>query len=230
MKSGFSRLPVYHGDNYQHVVGVLLVKTLIVINPQSKLTVADVAWREPLIVSPNYRLLEMLALFRKGYCHLAFISNDALTARNNLRMGLPQDNRSEFIGIVTLEDLVEEILQDEIVDETDCNPDLEIFGTSRSRVLHNGVVKLRSNHSPLLTPRAKAKSNFLDLERSLTHFVAHNPEGALLFAPPVSLMKSPPSKYSEMVKIPISLSIPKTVSDIVDNGEKVREDNTREGW
>lgn len=206
---------MYEGDNYQHVVGVLLVKSLIVINPQNRVTVSQLTHREPLIVRPNYGLLEMLSLFRKGHCHLAFVSNDALTARNNLRNGLPQSDESAIIGIVTLEDVVEEILQDEIVDETDC--DSYDLLQARSKVLHNGVVKIKST---LPVPRNFASRGSVGspLERRLTHFVAHNPEGANLFTPPISLMKET-SKDFEMVKRPITLHIP-GAPDVVDGSEE----------
>lgn len=156
------------------------------------------------MVRPDYGLLEMLTLFRRGHCHLAFVSNDALTARNNLRNGLPQDKASSFIGIVTFEDVVEEILQEEIIDETDVPSSMPGI-TSRSTVLHNGVVRINS-----YLPRISRFGGSPELERSLTHFVAHNPSAADVFVPakhePITIMKNPVSKYTEMINFPISLS------------------------
>ena len=159
---------------------MLLVKTLIVINPQSNIKVGSLPLRSPLIVRPGYGLLEMLALFRKGHCHLALVADDAYTARNNFKNNEPQSNDSQYIGIVTMEDVVEEILQEEIVDETDIETSAVMGVTSRSRVLHNGVVLIKSN-------RSLNDSRFATTSRTLTNFTAHNPQGALLFDPPVSI-------------------------------------------
>ena len=207
------------------MLGILLVKTLIVINPQSKLCVSDVTFREPLVVRPDYGLLEMLALFRRGHCHLAFVSNDALTARTNLRNGLPQENASLFIGIVTFEDVVEQILQDEIIDETDV-PSFIPGIRGRSTVFHHNASGINSCLPRILSPTSKLRTP--ELERRLTHFVAHNPSAADVFTPvgceSVLIMKNPASKYTEMIKHPVSLSTPNNIH-IVDYAEAKIEDS-----
>jgi len=137
--------------------------------------------RTPLIVRPTYGLLEMLALFRKGQCHLALVSEDPHTARHNLKNKIPQSGAAEYIGIVTLEDVVEEILQDEIVDETDIDLSPIPGLTSRHKVLHNGVVLIKSSQQ-LSNSSSKPPANAM-LDRTLTNFIAHSAHGADLFSP-----------------------------------------------
>lgn len=144
MKSGFSRLPVYKGKNYQHVTGILLVKSLIVLNPNENIRVGNLSGilKDPLIVKPSYGLLEMLRLFRNGRCHLALISGNPTESRINLVASMPQVNESRFLGIVTLEDVVESILQEQILDETDVVHSPLAGFSNRSRVLCNGIIRI----------------------------------------------------------------------------------------
>ena len=59
----------------------------------------------------KFRLDEMLEWFKKGTSHLAIVIKV-----DDDRDGDPV---YEAVGIVTLEDIIEEIIQSEIVDETD---------------------------------------------------------------------------------------------------------------
>jgi metal transporter CNNM len=63
-------------------------------------------------VFADTKLSEMLNEFKKGQSHIAVVQRV-----NNEDPNI--DPFYESIGIVTLEDVIEEILQDEIVDETD---------------------------------------------------------------------------------------------------------------
>jgi hypothetical protein len=61
-------------------------------------------------------LTEMFDRFRKGASHMAFVYN------NNNNNDIDVDNESnikEAVGIITIEDLIEELVQSEIMDEAD---------------------------------------------------------------------------------------------------------------
>ncbi len=102
LKSHFSRLPVYHKD-LDHVVGTLHLKDLI------KFTMAEnppMTWRALLRQTPsvpeNYKVEQLLAAFKQEKIHLAIV----------------RDEFGGIAGIVTLEDLVEEVVG-EVRDEFD---------------------------------------------------------------------------------------------------------------
>ncbi|VDD96843.1 unnamed protein product, partial [Enterobius vermicularis] len=113
LRMGYTRIPVYSGDR-NHVVSLLFVKDLALLDPDDNFTIKTVCGyhEHPLrFVMHDTPLRVMLEEFKKGDYHLAMVQ----------RVVQPEesDPRYELVGIVTLEDIVEEILQAEIVDETD---------------------------------------------------------------------------------------------------------------
>ena len=105
-KEGFTRIPVYR-ENMDNVVGLLYAKDLINIKVGKKIKYVCHKGRTP-IVSSETKLDVLLDKLIKSKNHLAFVQN---------KFG-------GFYGIVTLEDVIEEILKMEIVDETDKFPDM----------------------------------------------------------------------------------------------------------
>jgi len=109
-KSGFSRIPVY-GENVDDIKYVLFVKDLIFLDLQDEIPLKKFIagfGRSVLVVWTNTPLDEALTLFKKGQGHLAIVkthSNDTGILHT--------------VGIVTLEDIIENIIGDEIRDETD---------------------------------------------------------------------------------------------------------------
>ena len=58
---GFSRVPVYKGSKH-NVSGLLLVKRLIVLNPEDERLVASVCSRKPAVVGLQTSLLDALRI------------------------------------------------------------------------------------------------------------------------------------------------------------------------
>ena len=105
-KNGFSRIPVYQ-EKEDNIVGVLNVKSLINLDEGKK--VYDIHFRNKIFeVNEDEKLDELLNKFIKKKSHIAYVTNIHGT----------------FLGIVTMEDLIEEIIQKEIVDETDKYKDM----------------------------------------------------------------------------------------------------------
>lgn len=71
--------------------------------------------------------MELLSIFQQGQCHIALISMDPVRTLDCLRLGSCPLDGGVVIGLVTMEDVLEKIIQNEIVDETDTNQTLKIF-------------------------------------------------------------------------------------------------------
>ncbi|KAF8570901.1 hypothetical protein P879_03774 [Paragonimus westermani] len=115
---GYTRIPVYEGDR-RNIRSVLNVKDLAFINTEDKVTVSTVCDfynRSIIVVLDNTNLEAMLKEFRQGRTHMAFVERLVTDGEG--------DPYRETIGLVTLEDVIEEIIQAEIVDEL--SPQLKI--------------------------------------------------------------------------------------------------------
>jgi metal transporter CNNM len=123
-EKGFSRIPVYN-QKTDDMTGILYSKDLIGINTEKEIKVADlVKDNEVVSVESNTKLDFLFNLLIKKRVHMAFIFNE---------FGV-------FYGIVTLEDIIEEILKIEIVDEDDKIDDMQLFAKQRFKkyIIHRG--------------------------------------------------------------------------------------------
>eukprot|EP00051_Salpingoeca_urceolata_P030714 m.9420 g.9420 ORF g.9420 m.9420 type:complete len:769 (-) comp3508_c0_seq2:283-2589(-) len=112
MESGHSRIPVYENDR-ENITGVLHVKDLAFIDPDDRTPLKTVVKYYNHRIEEVYndaKLDKMLDFFRQGKTHICFVI--AITTGDG-------DPYREVVGIVTLEDVIEEIIQAEIIDETD---------------------------------------------------------------------------------------------------------------
>lgn len=106
VKRGFSRIPVYD-KHRSNIVGLLLIKDLALINPFSEVTLKSLInfYKHPIMaVDENHCLDVVFNHFREGRSHMALVR---------------EHKKHDIVGIVTLEDIIEEVLQVEINDETD---------------------------------------------------------------------------------------------------------------
>lgn len=99
--SGYTRLPVFNGD-LDHIVGMLYAKDFLAVLKERELIILSDVIRPAFFVPESKKLSELLREFRKGRIHMAIVV----------------DEYGGTAGIVTLEDLVEEIIG-EIRDEYD---------------------------------------------------------------------------------------------------------------
>ncbi|XP_062832443.1 metal transporter CNNM1 isoform X2 [Anolis carolinensis] len=118
LRSGYTRIPVYEGDRRDNIVDLLFVKDLAFVDPDDCTPLQTVTrfYRRPLhCVFHDTRLDALLEEFKKGKSHLAIVQRV-----NDEGEG---DPFYEVMGIVTLEDVIEEIIKSEILDETDLYTD-----------------------------------------------------------------------------------------------------------
>jgi CBS domain containing-hemolysin-like protein len=121
VESGRTRIPIYR-DSFDDVVGILYAKDLLreSLRSESKRRPLHKLLREPLFVPETTLLDEMLSKFLHVRTHLAIV----------------QDEYGGLAGVVTIEDILEEIVG-EIVDETDkdqCD-DITILNPNQADVL-----------------------------------------------------------------------------------------------
>ncbi|XP_026113829.1 metal transporter CNNM4-like, partial [Carassius auratus] len=117
MESGYTRIPVYDTE-LSNIVDVLYVKDLAFVDPDDCTTLKTVTkfYNHPVhFVFHDTKLDAMLEEFKKGKSHLAIVQKV-----NNEGEG---DPFYEVLGLVTLEDVIEEIIKSEILDESDLYTD-----------------------------------------------------------------------------------------------------------
>lgn len=117
-KAGYSRIPVYEVDR-NNVIGILFTKDLIFVDPEDETPIRNfisIFGRGAHLVWPDDYLGDVLKELKQGRSHLAIV-------RDVNNEDETQDPFYEIKGIITLEDIIEEILGDEIVDETDIYQD-----------------------------------------------------------------------------------------------------------
>ncbi|XP_034193575.1 metal transporter uex isoform X2 [Osmia lignaria lignaria] len=114
MKSGFSRIPVYEGTR-TNIVTMLYIKDLAFVDPDDNMPLKTLCqfYQNPCnFIFEDVTLDIMFKQFKEGHKgHMAFVQRV-----NNEGEG---DPFYEVIGLVTLEDVIEELIQAEIMDETD---------------------------------------------------------------------------------------------------------------
>jgi len=105
--------------------------------------------RKPLVIHPDMNLLDLLKEFRKGKSHMAFITEEVEAIQKKL--GLNKSNsvipasilkmdkntfnvKAKILGIITLEDVIEEMINIDIKDEDDW--DKEKLDFERSLMKH----------------------------------------------------------------------------------------------
>lgn len=145
-ESGFSRIPVYEG-NKNTVVGVLFLRDLAFIDPEdgvSLLSVLNFHKREIYSVFIDQKLDQTLNDFAAGKCHLAIV--------NEIISNTDCDPFYKVVGVVTLEDILEEILQTEICDETDRFVDNRSLKPRNVKDVDLGGLAATNSATPMLTP------------------------------------------------------------------------------
>jgi metal transporter CNNM len=102
------------------ICGILLTRQLIVINPNDQRPLSDLPLLQPLCVSPDLSILHMLQLFLKSSTHMAIVCQNPEIAALSLRLKRPIPHTTVgVLGIITLEDVLEELIKEEIYDEKD---------------------------------------------------------------------------------------------------------------
>jgi len=106
LSQGYSRIPVYAPENPRNFIGMLLVKILITYDPEDCLRVRDFALATLPETAPHTSCLDIVNFFQEGKSHMVLVSD------------FPGQDRGA-LGVLTLEDVIEELIGEEIIDESD---------------------------------------------------------------------------------------------------------------
>ena len=115
VSSGHSRIPVYQ-DRMDNVVGILYTKDLIAVDLKNK-TAGALARKSTIFVDSGTHLDDLFEDFKKTRNHLFVVI----------------DEYNSVVGLVTIEDVLEEIIGAEIVDEFDVHVDLQEHAKKKAK-------------------------------------------------------------------------------------------------
>lgn len=170
LRMGHSRVPVHRPDNRTDLLGVVLVKELVLLDPDDRVRLDSMRIRPVPFLGTDTPMYDLLRLFQTGRSHMVFLrkplpheeagqdnpSTDinvvsgtganahpgpAGTVAVTLESTLPASDDEEeeiiwseyerhaqpgdIVGLITVEDIIEELIGTEIVDETDTHVDNE---------------------------------------------------------------------------------------------------------
>lgn len=103
-QQGHSRVPIFKGNNAQDIIGILLVKNLVGIDENCTIADSGIKLKNPIFVKENTTILDVLNIFQGENRHMAFVT---------------ESYSKRLLGIITMEDVLESILNIEILDEDD---------------------------------------------------------------------------------------------------------------
>eukprot|EP00793_Prasinoderma_coloniale_P001600 PRCOL_00003405-RA len=114
------------------LLGVLLVKQCLMLRPEDAAAVSALPMRQLPTVAQGESLFPLIDLFQRGRSHIAAVVDDA----------------GGVVGLVTLEDTLEELLGEEIADETDAEAaesagyvDRQLAAARRARALRAAAAR-----------------------------------------------------------------------------------------
>ena len=123
LQSGYSRYPVYEGD-VDNIIGVLHLKDMVEAYLKSNVIAVSSIIDSPMFVHPTYDISKLLKKMQKEKTHMAIVV----------------DEYGQTDGLVTLEDIIEEIVGN-IQDEHD-NEEKEARRTLDDGYIVDGLISL----------------------------------------------------------------------------------------
>ncbi|XP_060082040.1 uncharacterized protein LOC132561334 [Ylistrum balloti] len=142
MEKAHSRIPIYDGP-YTNIIGVILVKSLILLDPEDATPIRTLlhsqAVKTVMFVDEDMPLFDLLNIFQTGKSHIAFVQKSSSRERHDDQaddvhllvttadedcVSASAQSSGPVVGIITLEDVIEELIQEEIIDETDVYVDI----------------------------------------------------------------------------------------------------------
>ena len=122
-----SRIPIF-GETHDDIVGFVHVRDILThLEKDNKMITLEQVSRKPVFASQEKRVSSLLKEMKGRKTHMAIVV----------------DEHGGVEGLVTLEDLIEEIVGD-IEDETDDTPPKEFESVDKDTIITNGDIKIES--------------------------------------------------------------------------------------
>mmetsp|Transcript_8716 Transcript_8716/g.22479 ORF Transcript_8716/g.22479 Transcript_8716/m.22479 type:complete len:488 (+) Transcript_8716:128-1591(+) len=199
LESGYSRIPIHAPDQREDIIGLIIVKELLLLDPNDDTPI--LSQKVKLYSMPRLEagvnMCDVLNIFQTGKSHMALLTYAGGDGNIDYQIEkccsspssekeplLPKVSTDKprihyhmngvagpgVIGIITIEDVLEELLQEEIVDETDKFVDNLCLEAARPDQLMKGLHPslqrlLKENESPSLVPLIQEQSEFLANKR-----------------------------------------------------------------
>lgn len=151
LSQGYSRIPIHAPDNAMNFVGMLLVKMLITYDPEDCKRVRDFALATLPETRPETSCLDIVNFFQEGKSHMVLVSE------------YPSEDRGA-LGVVTLEDVIEELIGEEIIDESDVFIDVHKAIRRMAPAPKSRVPKGKIVEEPPLNASLISDSNLIDVD------------------------------------------------------------------
>lgn len=152
----YSRFPVYE-KNKEDIVGILYLKDMLKLLKDGKFDApVRQLMHKPLFVFENKKMDTMLRLFQGSKQHMAIVI----------------DEKAHVVGLVTIENILEEIVG-EIIDESDrLNPSIELL--SKNEWIVKGSTEIEEINSKTGMPIKK--SDYIDLDTFIISTLGRAPK------------------------------------------------------
>ena len=116
---GNSRVPTFAGGNRNNVRGMLLVKEHLALDPDDALPIASLKLRYPVLMHPDTTAFDALNIFQTGASHMALLTPHGAEIVAAWQSGEAVPEHVRILGVCTIEDVIEELIGEEILDDTD---------------------------------------------------------------------------------------------------------------
>ncbi|TGZ78448.1 DUF21-domain-containing protein [Ascodesmis nigricans] len=191
LSAGYSRIPIHAPGEDTNFVGMLLVKVLITYDPEDCKRVGEF----PLATLPETRedtsCLDIINFFQEGKSHMVLVSET------------PGEN-SGALGVVTLEDVIEELIGEEIVDESDIyidvhkairrlnpSPMLPFLNSTHRRSISTHYINRNADPSTIASTVSEIAQSAVAHDNSTNVIISHTPETQPLQSPPPAATDTP---------------------------------------
>lgn len=220
-QSGHSRIPVYE-NHRENIIGVLFAKDLVLLDPEDSVPLTSIIHffhRTLLLVYHDTPLFDMLNIFKRGGGHLAVVQKVVNEP--------DRDPRLVTLGVATLEDLIEELIGEEIVDESDVYRDnVSRQPVKRVRSIDTEMLKM---FDPLHTEDRLTEKEVLVVSSYLAHNTHEFSEACIRkHILRETLMNAPIEEYFDKDEKPEQRSPSLTLSPITGSFSPARDTATLE--
>ena len=117
LEKGYSRIPVFRNDDKTDLIGILRIKQLIKVDFNFRKSLKDLGIRlkTPLVIPPTF-ITEQVELLQSKF---GLTRNNSVAFNIRYNETFDDAKKIKILGIVTLEDVIEQIFNLEILDEED---------------------------------------------------------------------------------------------------------------